>query len=114
MIELVLADRCTACDICVRVCPTNVFDPVPGGPPVIARQSDCQTCFMCELHCPVAALYVDPDCENPVPADPIAVAEAGFAADYRRDSGWGRWRGVHADESWRMDDIFAEARRLLE
>ena len=40
MIELVIQSRCIDCDRCVRVCPTNVFDAVPGGPPVIARESD--------------------------------------------------------------------------
>jgi NAD-dependent dihydropyrimidine dehydrogenase PreA subunit len=60
MIELVIASRCIDCDRCVKVCPTNVFDPVPGGHPVIARQRDCQTCFMCEAYCPVDALYVAP------------------------------------------------------
>jgi NAD-dependent dihydropyrimidine dehydrogenase PreA subunit len=84
MIELVLADRCTTCDICVKVCPTNVFDAVPDAPPVIARQSDCQTCFMCELYCPVDALYVDPDCEHPVPADAAAVAATDWPGQYRR------------------------------
>jgi NAD-dependent dihydropyrimidine dehydrogenase PreA subunit len=113
MIELVLADRCTTCDICVKVCPTNVFDAVPDAPPVIARQSDCQTCFMCELNCPVDALYVDPDCEHPAPADPVAVASTDWPGQYRRDSGWGRWRGTHTDESWRMDGIFAVARDQL-
>ena len=111
MIEIVLADRCTGCDICVRVCPTNVFDAVAGGPPVIARQSDCQTCFMCELHCPVDALYVDPDCENPAAPNPARIAASDFPGAYRRDSGWGRWRGVNTDQSWRMDEIFDVARR---
>ncbi|PRY21625.1 4Fe-4S dicluster domain-containing protein [Pseudosporangium ferrugineum] len=113
MIELILADRCTRCDICVRVCPTNVFDAAAGEVPVIARQGDCQTCFLCELHCPVDALYVDPDCENPRPADPAAIAATDWPGQYRRDSGWGRWRGRHADESWRMDGIFAIAREQL-
>ena len=36
MIELVIQSRCIECDRCVRVCPTNVFDAVPGGAPVIA------------------------------------------------------------------------------
>ncbi len=52
MIELVSEERCIQCDVCVDVCPTNVFDAVPGGPPVIARKADCQTCFMCEVYCP--------------------------------------------------------------
>ena len=42
MIEIVSAERCTACNICVKVCPTNVFDIVQGKPPTIARQDDCQ------------------------------------------------------------------------
>ena len=64
MIELVSEDRCTGCDLCVQVCPTHVFDAVPGGIPVIARKHDCQTCFMCEAWCPVDALYVAPFAEE--------------------------------------------------
>ena len=112
MIELVIASRCIDCDRCVKVCPTNVFDAVPGAPPVIARQEDCQTCFMCELYCPVDALYVAPECDRPVAIDEQEVTEAGLWGQYRRDSGWGKWRrdpGLR-DQSWRMDSIFAEAR----
>lgn len=43
MIELLLSERCTGCDACVPACPSNVLDPVPGLPPVIARPEDCQT-----------------------------------------------------------------------
>ena len=60
MIELVHAGRCIECDICVRICPRDVFDAVPDGAPVIARKGDCQTCFLCEIYCPVDALYVSP------------------------------------------------------
>jgi ferredoxin len=48
MITLLSESRCIGCDICVKICPTNVFDRVPGDIPVIARQSDCQTCFIGE------------------------------------------------------------------
>ncbi len=112
MIELVLADRCIACDKCVRVCPSDVFDAVPDAPPVIARQNDCQTCFLCELYCPADALFVDPDCRTPVAVDETAVRASDWPAQYRRDSGWGRARRTHANESWRMSDIFAAARAL--
>ena len=61
MIEIVSKTRCIACDICVRACPADVFDPVPGSEPVIARQEDCQTCFLCEIYCPTDALYVAPN-----------------------------------------------------
>jgi Pyruvate/2-oxoacid:ferredoxin oxidoreductase delta subunit len=46
MIELISESRCTGCNICVRVCPVNVFDAVPQAAPTIARKADCQTCFM--------------------------------------------------------------------
>ena len=49
MIELISDSRCTGCNICVRVCPVNVFDIVEGAAPVIARQDACQTCFMRSL-----------------------------------------------------------------
>lgn len=114
MIELLFADRCTGCNICVQVCPTDVFAARPAEPPVIARQADCQTCFMCELYCPADALFVAPDCGGPVAVDAAAVLASGSLGRYRRDSGWGEHRNDpdHANESWRMDDVFARARSL--
>jgi NAD-dependent dihydropyrimidine dehydrogenase PreA subunit len=64
VIELVVATSCTQCNECVKVCPSNVFDAVPGGVPVIARQDDCQTCYMCEMYCAADALFVGSDCEH--------------------------------------------------
>ena len=58
MIEVVSAARCIRCDICVRVCPADVFVKDAKGLPFIARQDDCQTCFLCEIYCPTDALYV--------------------------------------------------------
>jgi NAD-dependent dihydropyrimidine dehydrogenase PreA subunit len=58
MIEVVSQDRCVKCDVCVKVCPMDVFALGPDGAPVIARQDDCQTCFMCEAHCPVDAMVL--------------------------------------------------------
>jgi NAD-dependent dihydropyrimidine dehydrogenase PreA subunit len=40
------------------------------GMPVIARQSQCQTCFMCEAYCPADALFVAPLSE-PAPVESI-------------------------------------------
>lgn len=114
MISLVIAERCTGCQVCVRVCPTNVFDAVRGGPPVIARQQDCQTCFLCELYCQPDALYVDPDSETPAAVSAEEVERSGQRGSYRRDSGWDEWAGDprYANEHWRMDQIFARARAL--
>ncbi len=63
MIEVLDSSTSTDCNLCVQVCPTNVFEAAPEGPPLILRQDACQTCFMCELYCLVDALYVDPDAE---------------------------------------------------
>jgi NAD-dependent dihydropyrimidine dehydrogenase PreA subunit len=96
MIEVINSERCIDCDICVEVCPTDVFDSVDGGHPVIARQHDCQTCFMCEAYCPVDALFVAP-LSGPAPessplTDQDALEEQGRFGEYRRWLGWGRGR----------------------
>ncbi|MBD2165602.1 ferredoxin family protein [Calothrix membranacea FACHB-236] len=95
MIELVSASRCIQCNICVNVCPTNVFDRVPDAPPTIARQSDCQTCFMCELYCPVDALYVAPQVDPLDSVDETLLKEAELLGSYRRNIGWGRVGEAH-------------------
>lgn len=103
MIELVSDERCTGCDLCVQVCPTRMFDAVPGGVPVIARQDDCQTCFMCEAYCPVDALYVAPFADARVAVAEDALAEAQQLGSYRRAIGWAPGtRGVAVDLSYRL------------
>jgi NAD-dependent dihydropyrimidine dehydrogenase PreA subunit len=114
VIEIVLADRCTGCGVCVSTCPTNVFDLGPGGTPVIARQDDCQTCFMCELYCQADALYVAPDCTQPTAVDVQEIRAANLLGRFRRDSGWDEWAGVYPNEFWRMDEVFRMARSAPE
>ncbi len=109
MIAFVIAERCTQCNACVAVCPTNVFDRVEAGPPVIARQEDCQTCFMCELYCRVDALYVDPDCDTARAVDVADVLASGTLGRYRRHSGWDEWSGSYPNEQWRMELVFRRA-----
>jgi NAD-dependent dihydropyrimidine dehydrogenase PreA subunit len=96
MIEIVSTAACIACDVCVKVCPTDVFDRGSDGVPVIARQSDCQTCFMCEAYCPTDALYVSPVSTPAGPgsphADEAAVTGSGLFGGYRELIGWGRGR----------------------
>ena len=104
MIEILSATRCIACDICVRVCPANVFDPVLGSEPVIARQEDCQTCFLCEIYCPTDALYVAPDAEGPTPVTEAEIERAGLFGSYARALGWDRGRpgGSENDPTFRL------------
>ncbi|MFF4320676.1 4Fe-4S binding protein [Streptomyces sp. NPDC001568] len=96
MIELVSAERCIACDKCVEVCPTDVFERGPDGIPVLARHEDCQTCFLCEANCPVDALFVSPltrpQPEEPAVRDEGALADSGLLGSYRREIGWGHGR----------------------
>jgi NAD-dependent dihydropyrimidine dehydrogenase PreA subunit len=109
VIALILEDRCTACGICVDVCPTTVLVAAPAEVPHIADHDNCQTCFACELYCPVDAIYVDPDCEAPVAVDEAAVRAAPSLGQYRRDAGWGDDPDVHPNEFWRMDRMFGIA-----
>ena len=100
MIEILDVDRCTECDICVRICPTNVFDAVEGGVPVIARHSDCQTCFQCEAYCPADAIFVAPSRIPLRPGSPMADGDALRAAGqlglYRDRVGWRTTPGAAA------------------
>lgn len=110
MIELVDPARCTACGDCANVCPRDVFDLASDGRPVIARQSDCQTCYLCELYCPADALYVGPDCEAP---QPVTLEQAApLMGRFRRDSGWHEWEASVPNEHWRMGEIFERARKM--
>jgi NAD-dependent dihydropyrimidine dehydrogenase PreA subunit len=90
MIELVSKTRCVGCNICVSVCPTNVFDEVTGEAPVIARQSDCQTCFLCEAYCPVDALFVAAEAHQHVEVNEQELVEKNLLGAYRRNLGWGK------------------------
>lgn len=92
MIEVISESSCIACNQCVAVCPTNVFERVQGGIPVIARQSDCQTCFMCELYCPVDALYVAPNAEEITGITEAELQTQGLIGGYREKVGWGKGR----------------------
>jgi NAD-dependent dihydropyrimidine dehydrogenase PreA subunit len=96
MIEVVSQERCIKCDVCIRVCPTNVFERGPEGYPVIARQHDCQTCFMCEAWCPVDALFVAPLKEPAAAGSPYRDEDELIRRDllgsYRRELGWGEGR----------------------
>jgi NAD-dependent dihydropyrimidine dehydrogenase PreA subunit len=112
MIELLVKDRCTKCNACVQVCPTNVFEAVEGSHPRIARQSDCQTCYMCELYCPADALFVASDCEHPEPVNEAEIAASGLLGQFRRDHGWDEWAADprYGNQQWYMGEVFRRAR----
>ncbi len=98
MIEVVSDSRCIRCDICERVCPANVFDKDGQGLPVIARQDDCQTCFLCEIYCPTDALYVAEAADGPIGITEEWVDARGLWGHYARGLGWSRGRAGGADQ----------------
>jgi NAD-dependent dihydropyrimidine dehydrogenase PreA subunit len=104
VIEIVSAGRCIACDVCVKVCPANVFDAIAAAAPLIARQADCQTCFLCEIYCPTDALYVAPDAEGPSAVNEAEIEAAGLFGSYARTLGWRRGRpgGAQNDPTFRL------------
>ncbi|MER8438728.1 4Fe-4S binding protein [Mesorhizobium sp. M1312] len=114
MIELVIAERCTGCNACVEVCPTNVLEIVSGNVPHIARQEDCQTCFMSELYCRGDAIYVAPDCENATPVDKDEILASGLLGEFRCNHGWDEWAHDprYTNEHWRMESVFLRAREM--
>jgi len=65
----------------------TVFDKTDGIP-VIARQADCQTCFLCELYCPEDALFVSPFADVPQDVDLVALKQSAVMGSYRRAVGW--------------------------
>ena len=59
-------DRCTGCDACVAVCPTNVLDLVNNKSRVL-RFADCIQCEACMFACPTEALVMFPEGATPPP-----------------------------------------------
>ena len=108
MIELVSSSRCIRCDVCIRVCPTDVFERGADGVPQIVRQEDCQTCFMCEAWCPTDALFVAPpivplESDSPL-RDEDELIRRGLLGSYRKVLGWGAGRepGAQEDRSFNV------------
>jgi NAD-dependent dihydropyrimidine dehydrogenase PreA subunit len=109
MIELLIAERCTQCNACVAMCPSNVFDAVDNASPIVARAADCQSCYMCELYCKTDALYVGPDCEKAEPVNAAEIVASGVLGQYRKHSGWDEWSTQYSNQHWLMGSIFARA-----
>jgi NAD-dependent dihydropyrimidine dehydrogenase PreA subunit len=96
MIELLSESRCTGCNLCVKACPTNVFEARDGDIPVLARPDACQTCFMCELYCPADALYVSPLADRHE-AVTESVLSDGTLGSFAREMGWSRAKPSGSD-----------------
>lgn len=66
LIHAINDDRCTGCDACVAVCPTNVLTLVTNKSRVL-RFQDCIQCEACMWACPTEALVMFPEGSQPPP-----------------------------------------------
>jgi len=64
LIHSINDDRCTGCDACVAVCPTNVLDLMDNKSRVL-RFEDCIQCEACMWACPTTALVMHPEGTEP-------------------------------------------------
>ena len=66
---------------------------------------DCQTCFMCELYCPVDAFYVAPEVEHVTRVSEHGIAATGLLGSYRQN-GWAVALGAERpmDQSFKLTD----------
>jgi NAD-dependent dihydropyrimidine dehydrogenase PreA subunit len=58
---------CNRCGICVDICSMDVLREHEDRTPYIAYLADCMSCFICEMECPVEAIYVSPARERRIP-----------------------------------------------
>ncbi|MBT8496253.1 MAG: NAD(P)-binding domain-containing protein, partial [Deltaproteobacteria bacterium] len=66
LVHAINDDRCTGCDACVAVCPTNVLDLVDNKSRVL-RFQDCIQCEACMWACPTEALVMFKEGTDPPP-----------------------------------------------
>lgn len=55
---LEVADRCTACGVCLATCPEGALVAAPRRPAAVAAR--CTACLACVEVCPVDAITVVP------------------------------------------------------
>ena len=115
MIAHIFEELCDGCGTCVSACPTHVLDSAPnGGPPIIARLDQCQTCFMCELYCDADAIYVGPEQTGPEVVDPEAIRASDVLGQMRRDHLWDAPQGdlEPLAEYWKLGPFLMEGAQI--
>ena len=53
--------KCTGCGACIEYCTRDVWRmDRETNKAYMAYKEDCQTCYTCEINCPVSAIWVHP------------------------------------------------------
>lgn len=52
---------CKACNICIALCPHDVFIPDRDGKPIVEHPEKCTQCSICWMHCPDLAIVSNED-----------------------------------------------------
>jgi len=60
MIRIEINETCNGCGICVKKCPTMVFE-LEDKKSIPARVEDCMACRLCEVICPNKGIKVSED-----------------------------------------------------
>ena len=66
LVHSINEDRCTGCDACITVCPTDVLE-LRSNKSHVARFSDCIQCEQCVTSCPTQALVMHYEGTKPPP-----------------------------------------------
>ncbi len=74
LVHAINDDRCTGCDACVAVCPTNVLDLLDNKSRVV-RFQDCIQCEACMWACPTQALVMHKEGTRPPKLEMPAIDE---------------------------------------
>ncbi len=51
-------ELCTGCEICVDICPAEVFEMSEIGKAIVENPDRCIGCFLCEENCPTDAIVI--------------------------------------------------------
>jgi 2-oxoglutarate ferredoxin oxidoreductase subunit delta len=50
--------RCTSCNICIDICPVEVFSRDKDNKVVVSKPDECIGCRACEAQCPKSAIII--------------------------------------------------------
>ena len=56
-IKIINTEKCTGCQMCIKVCPHNVFE-ISNKKAVIINKDACMECGACKKNCPAGIIEV--------------------------------------------------------